>query len=116
MEDSRNAYAETLLRLPRSERLKEMRALAEKVLGIGTVESRRRKPRVTEAAAQTTKVEPASEFHVERPDKPDDLEAPPHQQGEATVVGGTTRTGVTVAGIKRRKRKPKATEPAGDAG
>src|SRR6516225_9096599 len=29
LEDSRNAYAETLLRLPRSERLKEMRALAE---------------------------------------------------------------------------------------
>ena len=31
LEDSRNAYAETLLRLPRSERLKEMRALAERV-------------------------------------------------------------------------------------
>ena len=50
LEDSRNAYAETLLRLPRSERLKEIRMLAEKVLGIGTVESRRRKPRVTEPA------------------------------------------------------------------
>jgi hypothetical protein len=114
LEDSRNAYAETLLRLPRSERLKEMRALAEKVLGIGTVESRRRKPRVTEAAGQTTKVEPASEFHVEREDEPDDLEAPRRPQSEATIV--MTRTGVTVAGIKRRKRKPKATEPAGDAG
>jgi hypothetical protein len=61
-----------------------MRALAEKVLGIGTVESRSRKPRVTEAAAQTTEVEP----------------------------GDTIHTGVSV---KRRKRKPKATEPAGDA-
>jgi hypothetical protein len=34
----------SLLRLPRSERLKKMRALAEKVLGIGAVVSRRRKP------------------------------------------------------------------------
>ena len=116
LEDSRNAYAETLLRLPRSERLKEMRALAEKVLGIGTVESRRRKPRMTEAAAQTTKVEPASEFHVEREDETDDLEAPRRPQSEVTIVSDTTRTGVTVAGIKRRKRKPKATEPAGDVG
>jgi hypothetical protein len=113
LEDSRNAYAETLLRLPRSERLKEMRALAEKVLGIGTVESRGRKPRVTGAAAQATEVEPASKFHVERPDKPDDLETPPRQQSEVTVVGDTI---YTVANIKRRKRKPKATEPAGDAG
>ena len=110
LEDSRNAYAETLLRLPRSERLKEMRALAEKVLGIGTVESRRRKPRVNEA-----EVEPASKFHVERPDKPDDLEALPHPQSEATIVSDTTHIpGVTVANIKRRKRKPKAL--AGDAG
>jgi hypothetical protein len=93
-----------------------MRALAEKVLGIGTVESRRRKPRVTGAAARATEVEPASKFHVERPDKPDDLEAPPRQQSEATVVGDTIHTGATVANIKRRKRKPKATEPAGDAG
>ena len=116
LEDSRNAYAETLLRLPRSERLKEIRMLAEKVLGIGTVESRRRKPRVTGAAAQATEVEPASKFHVERPDKPDDLEAPPRQQGEATVVGDTIHTGAAIANIKRRKRKPKATEPAGDAG
>jgi hypothetical protein len=113
LEDSRNAYAETLLRLPRSERLKEMRALAEKVLGIGTVESRRRKPRVTGAAAQTTEVEPASELHVEREDEPE--EAPPHPQSEATIVSDTIDTGVTVANIKRRKRKPKATEPAGDA-
>ena len=104
------------LRLPRSERLKEMRALAEKVLGIGTVESRRRKPRVTGAAAQATEVEPASKFHVERPDKPDDLDAPPRQQSEATVVGDTIHTGAIVANIKRRKRKPKSTEPAGDAG
>jgi len=117
LEDSRNAYAETLLRLPRSERLKEMRALAEKVLGIGTVESRRRKPRVTEAAAQTTKVEPASEFHVEREDEPHDLEAPARSQSEATIVSDTSHIpGVTVANIKRRKRKPKATEPAGEAG
>ena len=116
LEDSRNAYAETLLRLPRSERLKEIRMLAEKVLGIGTVESRRRKPRVTGAAAQATEVEPASKFHVERPDKPDDLEALPHPQSEATVVGDTIHTGATVANIKRRKRKPKSTEPAGDAG
>jgi len=116
LENSRNAYAETLLRLPRSERLKEMRALAEKVLGIGTVESRRRKPRVTGAAAQATEVEPASKFHVEHPDKPDDLEAPPRQQSEATVMGDTIHTGATIANIKRRKRRPKATEPAGDAG
>src|SRR5215471_5338897 len=114
LEDSRNAYAETLLRLPRSERLKEMRALAEKVLGIGTVESRRRKPRVTGAAAQATEVEPASNLHVERPDKPDNLEALPHPQSEATVVGDTIHTGAIVANLKRRKRKPKA--PEGDAG
>ena len=110
LEDSRNAYAETLLRLPRSKRLKEMRALAEKVLGIGTVESRRRKPRVAGAAAQTTEVEPASEFNVE----PE--EAPPRHQSDATIVSDTIHTGVTVANIKRRKRKPKATEPTGDAG
>jgi len=116
LEDSRNAYAETLLRLPRSERLKEIRMLAEKVLGIGTVESRRRKPRVTGAAAQATEVEPASKFHVEREDKPHDLEAPPPDQSEATVLGDTIHTGATVANIKRRKRKPKATEPASDAG
>jgi hypothetical protein len=65
---------------------------------------------VTEAAAQTTKVEPASEFHVERKDEPDDLEALQRPQSEATFVSDTTRTGV------RRKRKPKATESAGDAG
>jgi hypothetical protein len=114
LEDSRNAYAETLLRLPRSKRLKEMRALAEKVLGIGTVESRRRKPRVAGAAAQTTEVEPTSEFNVEREDETDD-EAPPCPHGEATIVSDTIHTGITVANIKRRKRKPKATEPAGDA-
>jgi hypothetical protein len=108
LEDSRNAYAETLLRLPRSERLKEMRALAEKVLGIGTVESRRRKPRVTEAAARTTEVDPASEFDVECEDEPDALEAPPRPQSEATIASDTSN-------IKRRKRKPKATEPGGDA-
>jgi hypothetical protein len=116
LEDSRNAYAETLLRLPRSERLKEMRALAEKVLGIGTVESRRRKPRVSEAAAQTTEAEPASEFDGERETEPDDLEAPPRHQNETTIVSDTIHTGVTVAETKRRKRKPKATEPADDAG
>ena len=82
--------------------------LAEKVLGIGTVESRRRKPRVTGAAAQATE--------VEREDKPDDLEAPPPHQSETTVVGDTIHTGATVANIKRRKRKANATEPAGDAG
>ena len=117
LEDIRNAYAETFLRLPRSERLKEMRALAEKVLGIGTVESRRRKPKVTEAAAQTTEIEPASEFDVEREDEPDDLEAPPRHQSEATIVSDTIHIpGVKVADTKRRKRKPKATEPADDAG
>ena len=79
------------------------------------VESRR-KPRGTGAAAQATEVEPASKFHVERPDKPDDLEAPPRQQSEAMVVGDTIHTVATVANIKRRKRKPKSTEPAGDAG
>ena len=110
LEDSRNAYAETLLRLPRTERLKEMRALAEKVLGIGTVESRRRKPRMTKATAQSTQLEPASKIDVEREDEPDDLEAPRRPQSEATFVSDTTRTGV------RRKRKPKATESAGDAG
>ena len=93
-----------------------MRALAEKVLGIGTVGSRRRKPRVTGAATQAIEVEPACKFHVEREDKPDDFEAPPPRQSEATVVGDTIHTGATVANIKRRKRKPKATEPAGDAG
>ena len=92
-----------------------MRALAEKVFGIGAVESRGRKPGVTGAAAHT-EVEPASKFHVEREDKPDDLEAPPPDQSEATVLGDTIHTGATVANIKRRKRKPKATEPAGDAG
>jgi hypothetical protein len=116
LEDIRNAYAKTLLRLPRSERLKEMRALAEKVLGIGTVESRRRKLKVTEAPAQTTDVEPASEFDVEREDEPDDLEAPPRHQSEATIVSDTIHIPVTVADTKRRKRKPKATVPADDAG
>jgi hypothetical protein len=58
-----------------------MRALAEKVFGIGTVESRRRKPRVAEAAAQTTEVEPASEFNVE----PE--EAPPRHQSDHTGCG-----------------------------
>jgi hypothetical protein len=112
LEDIRNAYAETLLRLPRSERLKEMRALAEKALGIGTVESRRRKPRVTEAAVQTTEVEPASEFHVDREGEPE--EATPDHQSDAMIVSDTIHTsGVKVAKIKRRKRKPKATEPAG---
>jgi hypothetical protein len=98
-----------LLRLPRSERLQEMRALAEKVLGIGTVKSRGRKPKVTEAAVQTTEVEPASGFDVE----PDELEAPPRDQ--SAIEGDTTR-GVTVVDTKRRKRKPKATEPADHAG
>jgi hypothetical protein len=107
LEDIRNAYAETLLRLPRSERLQEMRALAEKVLSIGMVKSRRRKLKVTEAAAQTTEDERASEFDVE----PDELEAPPRHQSEATIAGDTTHIpGVTVADTKRRKRKPKATE------
>jgi hypothetical protein len=117
LEDTRNAYAETLLRLPRSERLKEMRALAEKVLGIGSVEPRRRKSRATQAPARITEVEPASEFDVEREDKPDDLEAPPRHQSEATIVSDTIHIpGVTVADTKRRKRKPKATGPADDAG
>ena len=91
-----------------------MRALAEKVLGIGTVESRRRKPRVTEAAARTTEVEPASEFNVEREDESDALKAPPRPQSEATIASDTIH--IPAANIKRRKRKPKATEPAGDAG
>jgi hypothetical protein len=112
LEDSRNAYAETLLRLPRSERLKEMRALAEKVLGIGTVGSRRRKPRVTKAVPETSEVEPASEFDVEREDEPE--EATPGHQSDATTVSDTIHTsGVKVAKIKPRKRKPKASEPAG---
>jgi hypothetical protein len=81
--------------------------VGQKVLGIGTVESRRRKPKVTEAAAQTTEVEPASEFDVEREDEPDDLEAPPRHQSEATIVSDTIHIpGVTVADTKRRKRKP----------
>jgi hypothetical protein len=109
LEDLRNAYAETLLRLPRSQRLPEMRALAEKVLAIGTVKSRRRKLKVTEAAAQTTEIEPASEFDVEPEEKPDDLEG---DQSEATVVGDTIRIpSVTVAEARRRKRKSKTTEP-----
>jgi hypothetical protein len=107
LEDLRNAYAETLLCLPRSQRLQEMRALAEKVLAIGTVKSRRRKPKVTEAAAQTTEVEPVSD--IEREDKPDDLEG---HQSEATVVDDTIHIpSVTVADAKRRKRKSKTTEP-----
>jgi len=106
LEDIRNAYAETLLRLPRFERLQEMRALAEKVLGIGMVKSRRRKQKVT------TEVEPASEFE----DEPDDLEAPRHQS-EGTVVGDAIHIPrVTLADTKRRKRKSKAAEPADDAG
>jgi hypothetical protein len=108
LEDSRNAYAETVLRLPRSERLKEMRALAEKVLGIGTVGSRRRKPRMTKAVAETNEVEPASEFDVEREDEPE--EATPGYQSDATIH----TPGVKVANIKQRKRKPKAAELAGD--
>ena len=68
---------------------------------------------MTGAAAQATEVEPASKFH--RLDKPDDVEAPQSHQSEAAVVGDTIHTGATVANIKRRKRKPKATEPAGDA-
>jgi hypothetical protein len=104
LEDSRNAYAETLHRLPRSERLKEIRALAEKVLGIGTVGSRRRKPRVTKAAAQSSEVEPASEFDVEREDEPEEA-TPGHQSG-------VTIHTPELANIKQRKRKPKATEPA----
>jgi hypothetical protein len=112
LEDIRNGYAETLLRLPRTERLQEMRALAEKVLGIGMVKSRRRKPKMTEAGARTTEIEPASEFEVECDDEPDDFEAP-CQQSEATVVSDTIRIpNVTVADTKRRKRKLKATEPA----
>jgi hypothetical protein len=111
LEDIRNAYAETLLRLSSSEQ--EMRALAEKVLSIGMVKSRRSKPKLTEAAAQTTEVEPASEFDVE----PDDLEATPRHQSEATIVGDVSHIpGVTVADTQRRTRKPKATEPADDAG
>jgi hypothetical protein len=113
LEDLRNAYAETVLRLPRSQRLQEMRALAEKVLAIGTVKSRRRKPKVTEAAAQTTEIEPASEFDVEREAEPDDLKG---HQSEATVVSDTIHiSSVTVADTKRRKRKPKATELADNA-
>ena len=112
LEDSRNAYAETLLRLPRSERLKEIRALAEKVLGIGTVGSRRRKPRVTKAVAETSEVEPASEFDVERENEPE--EATPGHQSDTTIVSDTIHTsGVKVAKITPRKRKPKASEPAG---
>jgi uncharacterized small protein (DUF1192 family) len=112
LEDIRNAYAETLLRLPRSERLQEMRALSEKVLSIGMVKSRRRKPKVTAAAAQTTEVEPASEFDVE----PDALEAARRHQSETVNVGETINIpGVVVADTKRRKRKPKATKPADDA-
>jgi hypothetical protein len=110
LEDIRNAYAETLLRLPRSERLQEMRALAEKVLSIGMVKSRRRKPKVTEAAVQTTEVEPTSESDVE----PDDLEPARRHQSETMNVGETIDIpSVVVADTKRRKRKPKATEPAG---
>jgi hypothetical protein len=117
LEDSRNAYAETLLRLPWSERLQEMRALGEKVFAIGTVKSRKRKPKVTEATAQTTQIEPASEFDVERDDEPDDLKAPQRHPSKATIVGDTTHTpGVTFADTKRRKRKPKASERAQDAG
>jgi hypothetical protein len=115
LEDSRNAYAETLLRLPWSERLQEVRALTEKVFAIGTVKSRRRKPKVTEATAQTTQVEPASEFDVERDDEPDDLKAPQRHPRKATIVGDTTHTPeVTFADTKRRKRKPKASEPTQD--
>jgi hypothetical protein len=63
---------------------------------------------LTEAAAQ-----PASELDVE----PDDLEAPPRHQSEPTIVGDTIHIcAVTVADTKRRKRKPKAAEPADDAG
>ena len=92
-----------------------MRALAERVLGIGTVESRRRKPKVTEAVAQTTEVEPDSEVAVEREDEPSDLKAPPRHHSEATIVGDTIHiSGVTFADAKRRKRRPKATEPADD--
>jgi hypothetical protein len=70
---------------------------------------------VTGPAAQTTKIEPPSEFPVERENEPDDLE-PLRHQSEATVVSDTIHTGVAVPNIKRRKRKPKATEPAGDGG
>jgi hypothetical protein len=117
LEDSRNAYAETLLRLSWSERLQEMRALAEKVFAIGTVMSRRRKPKVTEATAQTTEVEPVSGFD----DESDDLKAPQRHPSEAAIVGDTTHTpGVTFADTKRRKPKPKpkpkASKPAQDAG
>ena len=94
-----------------------MRALAEKVLGIGSIEPRRRKSRMTEAASQTTEVKPASESYVEREDEPHDLEAPPRHQSEAAIASDTIHVpGGTVANVKRRKRKPKATEPAGDAG
>jgi hypothetical protein len=117
LEDSRNAYAETLLRLPWSERLQEMRAFAEKVFAIGTVKSRRRKSKATEVAAQTAGVEPASKFDAEREDESGDLAVPPRHQNEATIVGDTIHgRGVTAADTKRRKRKPKATEPADDAG
>ena len=41
----------------------------------------------------------------------------PYLTGEATIVSDTIHIpGVTVADTKRRKRKPKATEPADDAG
>ena len=83
-----------------------MRALGEKVFAFGTVKSRRRKPKVTEATAQTTQVEPASEFDVEREDEPE--EATPGHQSDVTIH----TSGVKLAKIKQRKRKPKATEPA----
>jgi len=45
------------------------------------------------------------------------LYGPPRHQSEATIVSDTIHIpGVTVADTKRRKRKPKATEPADDAG
>jgi hypothetical protein len=53
----------------------------------------------------------------EREDESGDLEVPPRHQGEATIVGNTIHIpGVTAADTKRRKRKPKATKPADDAG
>jgi hypothetical protein len=72
---------------------------------------------VTEAAGRRPRSSRLSELNVEREDESDDLEAPPRPQSEATIVSDTSHIpGVAVANIKSRKRKPKATEPAGDAG
>ena len=47
---------------------------------------------------------------------PDGKGFAPSEVPWATVVGDTIHTGATVANIKRRKSKHKATEPAGDGG